>query len=101
MKISASACSDKELSDILYGANPPQDLRQQFTDPNTGQYDANAAYQQIQALEETRRPLRTVRRVSSANIFLHWQTTDRKKNIFPCLLQVSYVPKWMVEKDPY
>src|SRR5687767_11650124 len=39
--------SDKELSDILYGANPPQDLRQQFTDPNTGQYDANAAYQQI------------------------------------------------------
>src|SRR5688572_28319671 len=39
--------SDKELSDILYGANPPQDLRQQFTDPNTGMYDVNAAYQQI------------------------------------------------------
>ena len=28
--------SDRELSDILFGANPPQDLRQQFTDPNTG-----------------------------------------------------------------
>ena len=44
--------SDKELSDILYGANPPQDLRQQFTDPKTGQYDANADYQQIQALRK-------------------------------------------------
>ena len=28
--------SDKELSDILYGENPPQDIKQQFTDPNTG-----------------------------------------------------------------
>ena len=44
--------SDKELSDILFGANPPQDLRQQFTDPNTGIYDANAANQQIQALRK-------------------------------------------------
>ena len=43
---------DKELSDLLYGANPPQDLRQQFTDPNTGMYDANAAYQRIQALRK-------------------------------------------------
>ena len=33
--------SDRELSDILFGANPPQDLRQQFTDPNTGQYNAS------------------------------------------------------------
>ena len=45
--------SDKELSDILFGANPPQDLRQQFTDPNTGIYDANAANQQIQALRKS------------------------------------------------
>ena len=26
----------KEVGDILYGANPPQDLKQQFTDEKTG-----------------------------------------------------------------
>ena len=35
-----------ELGDILYGPDPPQDLRQQFTDPATGQYNAVQAKQQ-------------------------------------------------------
>ena len=34
---------DKELKDYLYGANPPADLKQGFTDPNTGVYNAQAA----------------------------------------------------------
>ncbi len=37
----------KELTDLLFGANPPQDLKQRFTDPNTGVYDANQASQLI------------------------------------------------------
>src|SRR5437868_3038034 len=28
--------SDKELRDILFGSNPPEDLKQRFTDPKTG-----------------------------------------------------------------
>jgi peptidyl-prolyl cis-trans isomerase D len=39
--------SEKELRDILYGANPPQDLRQRFTDPNTGVYNGVQAQQFI------------------------------------------------------
>src|SRR4051812_33447239 len=41
--------SDKEVGDILYGANPPQMLKQQFTD-STGQFNAQAAYQAIRSL---------------------------------------------------
>ena len=28
----------KELNDVLFGANPPQWLKQEFTDPATGQF---------------------------------------------------------------
>src|SRR3954471_3931000 len=35
----------KELNDVLFGANPPQWLSQQFTDPQTGQFNANQAKQ--------------------------------------------------------
>jgi len=35
----------KELNDVLFGANPPQWLSQQFTDPKTGQFNANQAKQ--------------------------------------------------------
>ena len=44
--------SDKELTDMLYGPNPPQQLQQQFTDPNTGVYNADAAYQAIKSLKK-------------------------------------------------
>ena len=39
--------SKKELGDILYGANAPADLKSQFTDQATGQYNAIQAKQQI------------------------------------------------------
>ena len=37
----------KELGDILYGPNAPQDLKSQFTDEATGQYNAALAKQNI------------------------------------------------------
>ena len=40
--------SEKEVSNsILFGDNPPQDLKQQFTDPATGVYNPQLAAQQI------------------------------------------------------
>ena len=88
--------SDKELSDILYGANPPQDLRQQFTDPKTGQYDANAAYQQIQAL---RKQKNTPMYASFFNQYLPALVKSRQKEKYISLISNStYVPRWMVER---
>jgi peptidyl-prolyl cis-trans isomerase D len=34
-----------EINDILFGSNPPQDLKQRFTDQKTGQFDVNQAKQ--------------------------------------------------------
>lgn len=88
--------SDKELSDILYGANPPQDLRQQFTDPNTGMYDPNLAYQQIQALRKQKSsPMYN----SFFNQYLPALKKTRQREKYLSLISNSmYVPKWMVER---
>ena len=88
--------SDKELSDILYGSNPPQDLKQQFTDPNTGIYDPNAAYQQIQSLKKQKN---TPMYQSFFGQYLPALAKNRQKEKYLSLLSNSvYVPKWMAEK---
>ena len=46
--------SKKEVGDILYGANPPQDLKQQFTDEKTGAYNALMAKQQIDQMMKSK-----------------------------------------------
>jgi peptidyl-prolyl cis-trans isomerase D len=88
--------SDKELNDILFGQNPPQDLRQQFTDPKTGIYDANAAYQRIQALKKQKN---TPAYASFFTQYLPAISKGRQKEKYLSLLGSSvYIPKWLVEK---
>ncbi|RYF96509.1 MAG: hypothetical protein EOO00_02520 [Chitinophagaceae bacterium] len=92
--------SDKELSDILYGENPPEDLRTQFTDPNTKQYDANAAYQAIQQLKRNKnKPESAAQYASFFGQYLPALAKNRQKEKYLSLLGMSvYVPKWLVEK---
>ena len=88
--------SDKELSDILYGANPPQELRQQFTDQETGQYNPTAAYQQIQAL---RKQKTSPAYKSFFGQYLPSLIKIRQKEKYMSLLGNSvYVPKWIIER---
>jgi peptidyl-prolyl cis-trans isomerase D len=88
--------SDKELSDILYGNNPPQELRQQFTDQTTGQYNPTAAYQQIQAL---RKQKTSPAYKSFFGQYLPSLIKVRQKEKYMSLLGNSvYVPKWMIER---
>jgi peptidyl-prolyl cis-trans isomerase D len=46
--------TSKEFNDLLFGANPPDWLTQQFTDPNTGQFDVLAAKQAINEIKKNR-----------------------------------------------
>jgi peptidyl-prolyl cis-trans isomerase D len=86
--------SDKELSDMLYGHTPPQQLQQQFTDPNTGVYNADAAYQAIKSLKKG-----TPQHASFWGEFVPSLEKARVKEKYLTLLgNSSYVPKWMVEK---
>src|SRR5687767_4248503 len=41
-----------ELNDMLFGNNPPPDLKQQFTNPQTGQYDVNGLKSAIANLKK-------------------------------------------------
>ncbi|THU41930.1 hypothetical protein FAM09_07460 [Niastella caeni] len=84
---------EKELGDILYGANPPQMLRQQFTD-STGQFNVNAAYQAIKSLKKG------TPQYESFQEFQYSLMKARQREKFSALVGKSmYVPKWLLEKS--
>lgn len=86
----------KELGDILYGANPPQDLRQQFTNKETGAYDALGAKQAIDHLLKTG-PAEQAAQVSA---YIDELQFNRKSEKYTSLLTNSVnTPKWQIEKE--
>lgn len=86
--------SDKEKGDILYGTNPPQQLRQQFTNPQTGAYDAQAAYQAIRGLKK-----KSPEYNNFWGEFVPALEKQRIREKFIGMIGKSYyVPKWLIEK---
>jgi len=84
---------EKELGDILYGANPPQMLKQQFTD-STGVFNAAAAYQAVKSLKKGSPQF------ESFQEFQYSLMKSRQREKFTSLLGKSmYVPKWLLEKS--
>lgn len=86
----------KELNDMLFGANPPQDLRQNFTDPNTGVYNAQAAQQYINQVKSQGTP----EQKAQFNDYLGQLEFGRLTEKYATLLSSTiYFPKWFVEKQ--
>jgi peptidyl-prolyl cis-trans isomerase D len=86
----------KELTDMLFGNNPPQDLKQRFTDPNTGVYNAAAAQQAINELRKSAKP----EDKAQFNEYLGSLEFGRMVEKYTSLLTNStYFPKWFVEKQ--
>lgn len=97
--------SDKEVNDMLVGANAIPDIKQAFTDPKTGIFDAQAAAAQINQL-------RTVYKTGKAKNDKNYEGARRffeesvpqiikmrlREKYTALLANSSYVPKWMVEK---
>jgi len=83
--------TDKEINDALYGSNPPEQLRQQFTDPQTGQYDVAAADRAIKEFKK-RSPQQYESFITSII-----ETRQRDKYL-SMISNTAYVPKWMAEK---
>ncbi|MDB5247210.1 MAG: peptidyl-prolyl cis-trans isomerase [Segetibacter sp.] len=88
--------SAKELNDVLFGANPPQWLSQQFTDPQTGQYDVNQAKQYFAQLKK-QKDNPNMEMFNEAYIQPTISQTLRMKYM-ALLGNSSYVPKWFAEK---
>jgi len=83
--------TDKEIGDILYGSHPPEQLRQQFTNPETGQYDANMAYQTILDFKK--------KSPQQYQVFVQSVIESRQREKYLSMVSnTAYAPKWMAEK---
>lgn len=86
----------KELSDILFGKNPPQWMQQAFTDPATGVFNVNAAKQQFSEIKK---------KADDPQVATLYEgyiqpTIDQalRQKYQSLLANAVYVPKWMAEK---
>lgn len=88
----------REMGDLLYGANPPQQLLQNFTDPATGVYNGQLAKQQINEMLRNKQTSEKDR--ADLNAFLDYVETQRMVEKYSSLLSNSTnFPKWMIEQQ--
>lgn len=86
----------KELNDVLFGANPPQWLSQQFSDPQTGQFNVNQAKQYFAQIKKQKNNPN----LGMFNEAYIQPTIDQalRTKYMALLGNSSYIPKWMAEK---
>ena len=86
----------KELNDIMFGANPPDDIKRLGTDPQTGLYNSAQAVQQINAIKKRG----TADDKARLNEYIHQLETQRLLDKYTSLLaNSSNFPKWFLEKQ--
>jgi peptidyl-prolyl cis-trans isomerase D len=99
--------TDKEVNDMLVGANAIQDVKQAFTDPKTGIFDNQAAAAQINKLRTLYKggPKKNAdnNQYEAARRFFEESVPQiikmRMREKYMALFTNSaYVPKWMLEK---
>jgi len=85
-----------EVNDILFGKNPPADLRQGFTDPKTNVYNADQARQYFAQIKKSKNA--SERQQLSA--YVNSVEYTRMMEKYASLLNNSVnIPKWFVEKQ--
>jgi peptidyl-prolyl cis-trans isomerase D len=90
--------TSKELGDILYGVNAPDDLKRQFADEATGQYNPIKAKQAIdQMLNDKKTPVAQKDQFNNYLVQLKLQRKSEKYNAM--IANSSNVPRWFVEKQ--
>lgn len=91
------ALTDKQLSDEMFVNDPPQFLKQEFTNKETGQFDANAARQALSQLRKSKNEEQ--KNMLENNYMQPYVENLLRKKYFTLLQQSTYVPKWMVQKQ--
>jgi peptidyl-prolyl cis-trans isomerase D len=88
--------TSKELGALLFSDNAPQEFKQIFTNPNTGEFDITAARNWFNNLKKSKKPedLKMVNE-QLINPLYTKLLTDKYNSLFT---QGAYVPKWMLEK---
>jgi peptidyl-prolyl cis-trans isomerase D len=87
--------TDKEMNEVMYGANPPQDLKQRFSDEKTGVFNAVAAKQFINQIRKSG----TVEDKAGLENYINSLRNQRLMSKYTALLaNTIYYPKWFAEK---
>lgn len=87
--------TEKELRDVLYGANPPQNIAQAFTDPNTGKFDAVAAQQRINQMLKSNDPREKQGITAEIEMAKQQRLAGKYMAMFT---NTNYYPNWFLEK---
>ncbi|HMP91628.1 MAG TPA: peptidylprolyl isomerase [Phnomibacter sp.] len=88
--------TNKEFDDMLFGKNPAEFLKQEFTDPNTGEFNAAAARQALSQLKKAdKNPNKDIVQKFYLDPLLE---NGMRKKYFNLLQNSVYVPTWMAEK---
>jgi peptidyl-prolyl cis-trans isomerase D len=85
-----------EINDMLFGKNPPADLRQIFTDPQTNVYDGERAKQIIIQLKRSKNEND---RKQLAALVESMEFNRMAEKYSSLLVNSVNIPKWFVEKQ--
>jgi peptidyl-prolyl cis-trans isomerase D len=91
----------KEMGDILYGPNAPDDLKKSFTDPKTGIYDGRMAKQNIdQIIRMKGGTEKQMKDRESLINYIDYLENKRLNDKYTSLFtnSINY-PKWFIEKQ--
>lgn len=86
----------KELGDILYGVNAPQDLQNQFEDTKTGLYNGTLAKQNIDQLLKSGTPEQKTSISNYINALANMRMSEKYNSLFA---NSTNYPRWIVEKQ--
>lgn len=91
--------TSKELDAALFGANPPQFMRQQFTDPKTGVFNADAARQAFgQLKKQTGQNKTQIDQFFTAYIqpLIDQSLAQKYQSL---ITGAAYIPSWLAAKE--
>ena len=89
--------TSKEFTELLFSENAPQEFKQQFTDPQTGIYNIEAARNAFKTLQKSKDAVQ-LRQV-------HDQLIDPivlsqiQRKLMAIYTNGTYIPKWLIEKQ--
>lgn len=86
----------KELGDILYGINAPQDLQNQFRDSKAGLYNGTLAKQNIDQLLKSGTPEQKTSIGNYINALANMRMSEKYSSLFA---NSTNYPRWIIEKQ--
>jgi peptidyl-prolyl cis-trans isomerase D len=86
----------KEMGELLFSDDAPQEFKQLFTDPTTGQYNIDQARNWFNNIKKSKKP-EDIKLINDQLIqpLINRQLSEKYNSIFA---QGTYVPKWLIQK---